>query len=116
MIQISALPAFTDNYIWLLQDPTTRRCAVVDPGDAAPVLAWLKQNAEWRLSDILVTHHHHDHVGGVEQLKTVTGATVYGPANEKIPARDVALQDNDRISVLGWDFDVYAVPGHTLGH
>ena len=116
MIQISALPAFTDNYIWLLQDPTTLRCAVVDPGDAAPVLAWLKQNAEWRLSDILVTHHHHDHVGGVEQLKTVTGATVYGPANEKIPARDVALQDNDRISVLGWDFDVYAVPGHTLGH
>ena len=116
MIQISALPAFTDNYIWLLQDPATQRCAVVDPGDAAPVLAWLKQNAAWTLSDILVTHHHHDHVGGVEQLKTATGAKVYGPANEKIPARDVALHDNDHISVLGWDFDVYAVPGHTLGH
>ena len=68
------------------------------------------------LSDILVTHHHHDHVGGVEQLKNVTGAKVYGPANENIPARDVALQDNDHITVLGWDFDVYAVPGHTLGH
>lgn len=116
MIQISALPAFTDNYIWLLQDQPNKRCAVVDPGDAAPVLAWLQQHPEWTLSDILVTHHHHDHVGGVEQLKSVSGATVYGPANEKIPARDVALQDNDRINVLGWDFEVFAVPGHTLGH
>ena len=116
MIQISALPAFTDNYIWLLQEPQSRRCAVVDPGDAAPVLAWLKQNPGWTLSDILVTHHHHDHVGGVEALKRVSGATVYGPAHETIPARDVALQDNQRISVLGWDFAVYAVPGHTLGH
>jgi len=116
MIQISALPAFTDNYIWLLQDPRTQRCAVVDPGDAAPVLAWLEQNPGWSLSDILITHHHHDHVGGVEQLKRETDAKVYGPANEKIPARDVALHDNDRITVLGLDFDIYSVPGHTLGH
>jgi len=116
MIQISALPAFTDNYIWLLQDQSSKCCAVVDPGDAAPVLAWLGENPEWTLSDILITHHHHDHVGGVEQLKRVFGATVYGPANEKIPARDVALQDNDRITVLGWDFDVIDIPGHTLGH
>ncbi|QHF45300.1 hydroxyacylglutathione hydrolase [Pseudomonas sp. S35] len=116
MIQISALPAFTDNYIWLLQDPHTQHCAVVDPGDAAPVLAWLTQNPAWTLSDILITHHHHDHVGGVEQLKRETDAKVYGPATEQIPARDVALQDNDRISVLGLDFDVYTVPGHTLGH
>lgn len=116
MIQITALPAFTDNYIWLLQDPVTRHCAVVDPGDAAPVLAWLRANPEWVLSDILVTHHHHDHVGGVEQLKKATDATVYGPASETIPARDVALKDNDRISVLGCEFDVLAVSGHTLGH
>ena len=116
MIQISALPAFTDNYIWLLQDPRNQRCAVVDPGDAAPVVAWLEQHPGWTLSDILVTHHHHDHVGGVEHLKHLTNARVYGPASETIPARDVALQDNDRISVLGWDFDVYSVPGHTLGH
>ncbi|MHC8353956.1 hydroxyacylglutathione hydrolase [Pseudomonas sp. LB3P81] len=116
MIQITALPAFTDNYIWLLQDPGTRRCAVVDPGDAAPVQAWLAANPGWVLSDILITHHHHDHVGGVEQLKKATDAKVYGPASETIPARDVALKDNDRINVLGWDFDVLAVPGHTLGH
>ncbi|WP_223434600.1 MULTISPECIES: hydroxyacylglutathione hydrolase [unclassified Pseudomonas] len=116
MIQISALPAFTDNYIWLLQDPVTRRCAVVDPGDAAPVQAWLAANPGWALSDILITHHHHDHVGGVKQLKKATDAKVYGPASETIPARDVALKDNDRISVLGWDFEVISVPGHTLGH
>ncbi|RON50462.1 hydroxyacylglutathione hydrolase [Pseudomonas frederiksbergensis] len=116
MIQISALPAFTDNYIWLLQDHRTQRCAVVDPGDAAPVQAWLAAHPGWVLSDILITHHHHDHVGGVEQLKNATDAKVYGPASENIPARDVALKDNDRINVLGWEFEVYAVPGHTLGH
>ncbi|MFJ4542691.1 hydroxyacylglutathione hydrolase [Pseudomonas sp. NPDC088885] len=116
MIQISALPAFTDNYIWLLQDHRSQRCAVVDPGDAAPVEAWLDAHPDWVLSDILITHHHHDHVGGVERLKHISGATVYGPASENIPARDVALNDNDTASVLGWDFDVYAVPGHTLGH
>lgn len=116
MIQIDALPAFTDNYIWLLQDPSSKRCAVVDPGDAAPVLGWLEQHPDWQLTDILVTHHHHDHVGGVARLKHDTGARVLGPATENIPTRDVALADNDRINVLGLDFDVYAVPGHTLGH
>jgi len=116
MIQISALPAFTDNYIWLLQDHSSRRCAVVDPGDAAPVQAWLDAHPDWILSDILITHHHHDHVGGVQALKNATNATVHGPASENIPARDVALEDNDLVKVLGLDFDVYAVPGHTLGH
>ncbi|MDO7899000.1 hydroxyacylglutathione hydrolase [Pseudomonas citrulli] len=116
MIQISALPAFTDNYIWLLQDHSTQRCAVVDPGDAAPVQAWLDAHPGWVLGDILVTHHHHDHVGGVQALKTATGATVHGPAGENIPARDTALEDHDKINVLGWDFEVFAVPGHTLGH
>jgi len=116
MIQISALPAFTDNYIWLLQDHSSQRCAVVDPGDAAPVRAWLDAHPGWTLSDILVTHHHHDHVGGVESLKSATNATVYGPASENIPARDIALGDNAKITVLGLDFDVHAVPGHTLGH
>ncbi len=83
MIKIDALPAFSDNYIWLLQDLKQRRCAVVDPGDAAPVEAWLTANPGWQLSDILITHHHFDHVGGIERLKTATGARVMGPANEK---------------------------------
>ncbi len=116
MIKIDALPAFTDNYIWLLQDPERRRCAVVDPGDAAPVQAWLAAHADWQLSDILVTHHHHDHIGGVEQLKAATGARVLGPAKENIPARDLALGEGDRVEVLGHTFRVIEVPGHTLGH
>ena len=68
MIQIEALPSFTDNYLWLLQDARQQRCAVVDPGDAAPVLQWLAEHPGWRLTDILVTHHHPDHVGGVAEL------------------------------------------------
>ncbi|WP_194790873.1 hydroxyacylglutathione hydrolase [Pseudomonas sp. UFMG81] len=116
MIQIDALPAFSDNYIWLLQDTANRRCAVVDPGDAAPVLEWLGEHPDWTLTDILVTHHHHDHVGGVEALKAATGAHVYGPANERIPGRDTALQDDDSVNVLGLGFQVLALPGHTLGH
>ncbi|AYC32849.1 hydroxyacylglutathione hydrolase [Pseudomonas cavernae] len=116
MIQIDALPAFNDNYLWLLQDTAKRQCAVVDPGDAAPVLDWLAAHPGWQLSDILVTHHHFDHVGGVERLKQTTGARVLGPANEKIPARDVALAEGDMVEVLGQRFQIMEVPGHTLGH
>lgn len=116
MIKIDALPAFSDNYIWLLQDPERRHCAVVDPGDAAPVEAWLAAHPGWQLSDILITHHHFDHVGGIERLKAATGARVLGPANEKIPGCDLALHDGDQVDVLGQRFSVYAVPGHTLGH
>ncbi|MFP3517747.1 hydroxyacylglutathione hydrolase [Pseudomonas sp. SIMBA_077] len=116
MLQIDALPAFSDNYIWLLQDWTHKRCAVVDPGDATPVQEWLDQHPDWILSDILVTHHHFDHVGGVEQLHTLTGAKVWGPALENIPARAVALNDNDQINILGIEWRVLLVQGHTLGH
>lgn len=116
MITIEALSAFSDNYIWLLQDAQHKRVAVVDPGDAAPVQAWLQQHDDWTLSDILTTHHHNDHVGGVEQLRRETGARVHGPANENIPGRDQALVDGDRIEVLGLALQVFEVPGHTLGH
>lgn len=116
MIQIDALPAFSDNYIWLLQDTDTRRCAVVDPGDAQPVLDWLEAHPGWTLTSILITHHHHDHVGGVERLKQATGAQVSGPAKETIPARDRGLVEGDRVEALGLTFTVIEVPGHTLGH
>lgn len=116
MIRIDALPAFNDNYLWLLQDAAGRRCAVVDPGDAAPVQAWLDAHPGWQLSDILVTHHHPDHVGGVAALKAATGARVLGPATERIPERDVALGGEETVEVLGLRFQVMAVPGHTLGH
>ncbi|MGE7994144.1 hydroxyacylglutathione hydrolase [Pseudomonas sp. NPDC089554] len=116
MIQIVALPAFSDNYIWLLQDTAKHRCAVVDPGDAGPVLKWLDQHRGWVLEDILITHHHNDHVGGVLALKQASGARVCGPAGENIPCRDLALDDGDTVTVLGLQYQVFAVPGHTLGH
>lgn len=116
MIQITALPAFSDNYIWLLQDATHRRCAVVDPGDSAPVLAWLDAHPSWQLTDILVTHHHNDHTGGVLALKAHSGARVLGPALEAIPGRDVALEDGQRVRILDLDWQVLHVPGHTAGH
>ncbi|WP_417790985.1 hydroxyacylglutathione hydrolase [Stutzerimonas xanthomarina] len=116
MLKIDALPAFTDNYIWMLQDPQRRLCAAVDPGEAAPVEKWLDTRPDWHLTDILVTHHHHDHVGGVEQLKARYGARVHGPAGEKIPARDDALVDGQRIRMLDHELEVFEVPGHTSGH
>lgn len=116
MIQISALPAFSDNYIWILSDETTRRCAVVDPGDAAPVEHWLDERPDWVLEHILVTHHHHDHTGGVLALKQRTGATVVGPADEAIAGLDQPLVDGDHVDVLGLSLKVLRVPGHTAGH
>lgn len=116
MIRIDALPAFSDNYIWLLQDASTLRCAAVDPGDAEPVRQWLSEHPQWQLTDILVTHHHYDHVNGVESLRQAFGARVHGPAGETIPGLDNPLQDGDRLAVLGLDFEILLVPGHTLGH
>ncbi|MFZ4285710.1 hydroxyacylglutathione hydrolase [Variovorax sp. HJSM1_2] len=107
------LPAFTDNYIWLLHDG--RQALVVDPGESGPVFEAL-QHLGLQLAAILVTHHHADHVGGVDALRDATGATVYGPAREKIPAPLQALSDGEQIEVLGIKFAVMEVPGHTAGH
>jgi len=89
--------------------------AVVDPGDAAPVLQRLQQRG-LSLKAILVTHHHGDHVGGVEELAQATGARVYGPRAEPIPACDVPLSGGNRIDALGIGLHVLDVPGHTRGH
>ncbi len=116
MLTFTALPAFNDNYIWLLKNPATQQCAVVDPGDAQPVLNWLAEHPQWQLTDILITHHHHDHVGGVTQLKQATQAHVTGPAREKIPSLDTAVDEGSQINLLDHTVQVFAVPGHTLGH
>lgn len=92
-----------------------QRALVVDPGDAQPVFHALQQHG-LRLEAILVTHHHDDHVGGVDALRDATGATVYGPARERIPAPLHKLNQGDRITALGIAFDVIDVPGHTAGH
>lgn len=111
-LRIEPIPAFSDNYLWLLA--RAGRAAVVDPGDAAPVAAALAARG-LRLTAILVTHHHGDHVGGVTAL-AAPGVPVYGPAGETIPGRTQALAEGDRISVLGEEFAVLDVPGHTRGH
>ena len=112
-MNIIALPAFADNYIWLLHDG--RRALVVDPGDAQPVLAALQPHG-LELEAILVTHHHADHIGGVSELHRATGATVWGPAREAIPQPFTPLRDGDTLVALGVRWSVLDVPGHTAGH
>ena len=107
------LPAFQDNYLWVLHDG--RRALAVDPGDAQPVLAFLQRDG-LQLEAILVTHHHPDHIGGVDTLRDATGAPVYGPARESIPQPFSRLAGGDAITVLGLPFGVLDVPGHTAGH
>lgn len=112
-MNLLALPAFADNYIWMLHDGV--RAIVVDPGDAAPVQAAL-DDADLELAAILVTHRHPDHVGGVDELRPRLRGLVYGPALDPVPQPCQALHDGDRIEVLGLPFQVLHVPGHTLGH
>ncbi len=112
-MNLTALPAFTDNYIWMLDDGTS--AFVVDPGEAAPVQAALDAR-RLALAAILVTHHHGDHVGGVDALRSRLEGPVYGPRREQIPTPYVALDDGDAVEVLGQRFEVIEVPGHTAGH
>lgn len=107
------LPAFDDNYLWLLHDG--RQAIVVDPGDDKPVLHAL-QTLGLQLHAILVTHHHADHVGGVNALRLATGAHVYGPAGEDVPEPVQRMSEGDAVELLGLRFEVLDVPGHTAGH
>jgi hydroxyacylglutathione hydrolase len=112
-MRLIPLPAFQDNYLWFLHDG--KRALVVDPGDAQPVMSALQQHG-LRLEAILVTHHHPDHVGGVDALRDATGAKVWGPARETIPEPLTRLVEGDTIEALGLQFRVIDVPGHTSGH
>lgn len=113
-MKLIPLPAFTDNYIWLLHDD--HHALVVDPGDAAVVMSWLAQNPHIQLDTILVTHHHADHTGGLRALTEQTAAKVYGPAMEVMPLPVEGLQGGDTLPWQGLSFDVIEVPGHTAGH
>jgi hydroxyacylglutathione hydrolase len=119
MITVSAVPAFSDNYLWLIEHDG--RAAVVDPGDGHAVLTALDARG-LTLVAILVTHHHPDHIGGIPALLEKFPVPVYGPRAElaKIktitePLDDGAIVD---LTTLGLPlrFDILAVPGHTLGH
>ncbi|MDP3672689.1 MAG: hydroxyacylglutathione hydrolase [Telluria sp.] len=112
---VLAIPAFQDNYLWLIHDGV--HAAVVDPGDAAPVLAALAAH-KLTLTAILLTHHHADHIGGVPQLLSHAKVPVFGPAREDIGAVTEPLAEGElvRLPALGLAFSVRDVPGHTRGH
>lgn len=116
-MEVNGIPAFDDNYIWAINEGQGR-IAVVDPGDADPVLDYVRQHGV-AVSAILITHKHYDHVGGIVQLKAgFPDCVVYGPANETISGIDVALQEQSSTGIHGLDFSpaVLEVPGHTEGH
>lgn len=116
-MRIIPIKAFQDNYIWLIRDPSSRQACVVDPGDSEVVFAYLKAH-QLSLSTILITHHHHDHIGGVEALKAATGAKVISSVHDKLSFSDLELDANDKISIFDdtYQFEVMHLPGHTLGH
>lgn len=112
-MELLALPAFVDNYIWMLHNGV--EAIVVDPGEAAPVERALDASS-LKLVGILVTHHHGDHIGGIEALLPRLQGPVIGPAHETIPGRTQAVREGDRLQLLGLPWQVIDVPGHTAGH
>jgi hydroxyacylglutathione hydrolase len=115
MIEIVPLPALRDNYIWTLRD--ARHAAVVDPGEARPVLEYLQREG-LELAAILATHHHPDHVGGIPELLAKARVPVYGPKGEPIATltRPVGEGDTVQIAQLGVALSVLDIPGHTRAH
>jgi hydroxyacylglutathione hydrolase len=114
-MDIVAVPAFADNYLWLVHDEASGETAVVDPGDAAPVLAESDKRG-WTITQVWNTHWHPDHTGGNLAIKEATGARISGPAAEAIPGRDVSLSEGDEIRLGNHVGRVIEVPGHTRGH
>jgi hydroxyacylglutathione hydrolase len=114
-MEIVAVPAFADNYLWLVHDQASGETAVVDPGDPAPVLAEADRRG-WTITQVWNTHWHPDHTGGNVAIKEATGARISGPGSENIPGRDVALGEGDEVRLGNHRGRVIEVPGHTLGH
>lgn len=113
---ISAIPAFNDNYIWMLQGPDKQGTCVVDPGEATPVLRALDEK-DLVLEAILVTHHHADHTGGIKALlQAYPDIPVYGPESAHIACISNPLRGQESFELLGHQLEVIAVPGHTLDH
>jgi len=118
MLHVIPIPAFSDNYIWLIINPANNQAACVDPGDAAPVIQYCDQN-NITLCDILITHHHPDHTGGVAELAEHYNTPVYGPAQELIPNCQHPLKEGDQIKLINLDdleLRIIDIPGHTSGH
>ncbi|ATG89500.1 hydroxyacylglutathione hydrolase [Methylomonas koyamae] len=117
MLEISIIPALTDNYIYLLHEPDSGLTAVVDPAAAAPVMA-ASQRCGFGLNYIFNTHHHSDHIGANLELKAATGCKIVGAKADRsrIPGIDIALGDGDRIALGAEELVAMDTPGHTVGH
>ena len=113
MIKVEPIPAFSDNYIWLVT--TNEGSIVIDPGDANPVIEYLNKNKDLTLNSILLTHHHYDHSGGIEDLRKRYDLKVFGP-NNQIKSVDHRVVEGNEILVNGLIFKIIEVPGHTLDH
>jgi hydroxyacylglutathione hydrolase len=114
-MEIVPVPAFSDNYLWLVHEEASHETAVVDPGDAEPVLAEAARRG-WTITQVWNTHWHPDHTGGNLAIKQATAARISGPAGENIPGRDAALSEGDQVCLGRKVGRAIEVPGHTLGH
>lgn len=117
MVEVHVIPALMDNYIHVVHDAAHGVTAVVDPGDAAPVRAFLGERG-WRLTHILATHHHGDHIGGIPDLKADSHAMLIGPRAEmdRIAEMDATYGDGDSFTLGSQTVRVFDTPGHTRGH
>ena len=115
--EIVTVACLTDNYAYLVHDPASGATAVFDVPEVAPIMAALTARG-WQLSDIVITHHHDDHIQGVADLRDATGAKVWGAAADahRLPPLDHALAEGDRVTIGTLIAHVIDVPGHTIGH
>jgi len=112
MINIEPIEAFSDNYIWLLT--TNEGSIVIDPGESHNLLKILKEN-NFNLKAILITHHHYDHTGGINEILSEKSIDVYGPYNN-IDSINIRVANETKINLLGIEFEIIEIPGHTLDH
>lgn len=116
MIRVEPIPAFRDNYIWFIIHEPSNKVAIIDPGDAGPVLDRIDSD-NLIPSAVLITHHHPDHVGGIDGILARFQIPVYGPEHERIPGRTHALKEGDTLELPAFDlkFEILDMPGHTSG-
>lgn len=116
-LDLVTIPCLKDNYAFLIHDPATGATAVIDVPESAPIIAALESRG-WQLSDILITHHHDDHIAGVAALRDATGAKVWGAQADahRLPRLDTALRDGGTVTIGSETGTVIDVSGHTMGH